>query len=68
MKKRTDLETKEYSIYDFQNMSQAEIISIHINNLILTYGHETVKETLRLFNFKYINYNKSNKKTDECPF
>lgn len=33
--------------------SQAEQISLHINNLINTFGMETVKETLTLFNFQY---------------
>ena len=32
-----------------EQLSDAEKISIHINNLILTFGEKTVKETLTLF-------------------
>lgn len=38
---------------DISLWSDAEKISLQINNLIETYGIETIKETLTLFNFQY---------------
>lgn len=37
-----------------ENLSHAEQISVHINNLISTFGEKTVKETLTLFGIKDI--------------
>lgn len=59
----------KFGIYDFTVMSDAEKISIHINNLINTFGEEKVGETLKLFDFQ-MNKKRLNKKTSNegVPF